>query len=1011
MADTLTTIAEEIRKALMPGHTDSTRLIRLHTGNVVHSLLAETLTGVEEIGPSSNSQECTAGFAFDLKVLCATASLDAPDWLGKPILIELLTQQSRFALRPFHGHITAFERLQADGAFGYFRLRIEPWLAFLGHRRDSFVFHDMSVPEIIEAVFADYSAQGALVPAWRLDLADASAYPKRSICTQYNETDLAFIERLMAEEGLYYWFEHTASGTLDGASHKMVIADHTGAFTENAQARIRFHRANATESQDTIQSIVPQRSLATHSIEIASWDYRSLDTRSASASSTPDEAVADMPLTRFDAPGAYIWPTREQGERYAARQIEALEAARLALTGSGTVRTLSPGTTFTLDNHFDADMPADTDPADRNRYALLRVAHHARNNLNPSLSKGLAALQGDSSLLSPDSSLYSNSFTLLPAPVPFRPIAQDARGITLRARPTVRGAQSAIVVGDANQPVHTDRDGRIRVQFHWQRGNQSHSRLTHPSGAEDASGDKAAWSWVRVMTAWAGANWGGHFIPRVGQEVLVEFIEGDIDRPVVVGALYNGQGAANAQNNQVASGAGVATGNAPAWFAGDTSPLPAGEGQGVRAAGERHAHPDTLAGIKTQALSASQSGSGGYNQLVFDLTPNEPRTQLATTQFASTLNLGAIRHQTDNQRLAYRAHGAELATLQSGALRAGSGLLLSTDARNNASGTQMDARLASNQLDAAHSLVKTLAESAQKQKADLQGDPAPDKLAAAEQLAHSSEVLTQTDTQGGSSPLTPDSSPAGAGTAPAWSEPMIVAESPAGIGTLTPKDAILNAGDTLTLAAQDIHLAAQGKSAWAVKDGIALYTYGKQSDAKRPVSDKGLMLHAAKGKLSVQAQSDKADFNADKKVTITSTTKDVLLQGKNDLQLTAGGASIQISGGNITLTAPGKVSLLASQRNLTSAKSVSPAPVSFTQSNLNLSSGAHYLRYQATTSTGEPIKGASYVMFGPDGSVLATGKTDAQGRTQQITTDFAQRVHVYLQDDEHQGYHVQPQEN
>ncbi|PLK47319.1 phage baseplate assembly protein V [Uliginosibacterium sp. TH139] len=170
----------------------------------------------------------------------------------------------------------------------------------------------------------------------------------------------------------------------------------------------------------------------------------------------------------------------------------------------------------------------------------------------------------------------------------------------LRPRPSVQGTQSAIVVGDAGQPVHTDRDGRIRLQFHWQRGGQSHSRLATPSGEDNAPANAGSWSWVRVMSQWAGANWGASFVPRVGQEVLVAFIEGDIDRPVVVGSLYNGQGANSAQGNQVASGAGVATGNAPAWFAG-TDP------QSSEASGEGHAHPAVLAGFKTQAMSASQS--------------------------------------------------------------------------------------------------------------------------------------------------------------------------------------------------------------------------------------------------------------------------------------------------------------------------------------------------------------------------------------------------------------------
>ncbi|MFT3734398.1 MAG: type VI secretion system tip protein TssI/VgrG [Rhodocyclaceae bacterium] len=936
------------------------------------------------------------------------------DWLGKPILVELLTQQSRFALRPLHGHITAFERLTADGAFGHFRLRVEPWLAFLAHRRDSYVFHDMSVPEILEDLFSSYQGQGALVPQWRLELKDSSLYPKRSTCTQYNETDLAFAERLMAEEGLYYWFEHSATGALDGASHTLVVADHNDAFSENAQPQVRFHRAGATEADDTVQTLSPRRTLATHGVEIASWDYRSLDTRNASASGTPDEAAADMPLTHFDAPGAYVWPTREAGERYATRHIEALEAARQTAQGSGTVRTLAAGSSFTLTNHFDADMPSDIAIEDRNRYAVLRVAHSARNNLNPNLTTGLATL--GATLLdkatgktgsakaadnktppNAEAPLYTNHFTVLPIYLPHRPLAHSASGVALRPRPIVHGAQSAIVVGDGAQPTHTDRDGRIRVQFHWQRGDQSHNRLTHPAGADNAPADTGSWSWVRVMTTWAGANWGSSLIPRVGQEVLVEFIEGDIDRPVIVGALYNGQGAAKAQNNQVASGAGIATGNAPAWFAGEADSKPATGGEG-------HAHPATLAGIKTQALSASQSGNGGFNQLVFDLSPKEPRTQLATTQHASALNLGAVRHQHDNQRLTYRAHGAELATLQSGALRAGSGLLLTTDARNNASGTQMDARLALQQLEAAHEQIKTLADSAKKQKADLPNEPAPEKLAAAEALVDSQKTLDATETQQGEQ--------GGAGTAPAWSNPMIVAESPAGIGALTPKDAILNAGATLSLTAQDIHLAAQGKSAWAVKDGIALYTYGKASDTTRAVQDTGLKLHAAKGKVSVQAQSDKADFNADKKVTLTSTTADALLQGKNDLQLAAGGAAIQISGGNITLTAPGKVSLLASQRNLTSAKSAQGSSTMFGSGDLSVENysrpdSRNYLQFVATAPDGKPLAGKAYAVLMADGSVKR-GKTDGQGRTEKLETAKPEQVQIYIDDAECEGFHVIP---
>jgi type VI secretion system secreted protein VgrG len=998
--------AQDIASALgsmAPGHNDATRLIRLHTSaadGMPNALLVERLDGTEQIGPAApeNHVGCPAGFRFSLSAISADAQLEAADWLGKPVLIELLTAQPGSTLggqlRPLHGHVTAFENLPGDGGFGYYKLTIEPWLSFLAHRQDSFVFHDMTIIEIVESIFADYSGVASLVPQWRWALlsndADASLYPKRSITTQYRESDLAFIERLLAEEGLYYWFEHKADGSLASAQHTLVIADDTASFSENAQARIRYHRADSTETDDTIQQLVTSLSLTTNSIDIASWDYRSLDTRSSQGASNLQGSAPDLPLTRFDSPGAYLWPDRKSGERYAARQIEALEANAQLLSGSGTVRTLAPGSCFTLDAHFDslldsvssANSDGSGDAA--NRYAVLSVTHYARNNLNPARRDSLTDASGDKA------ALYANTFTLLPAALPYRPIAQDANGITLRARPSASGTQTAIVVGTAGEPVHTDRDGRIKVQFHWQPGANSHSRLMHPAGDEHTPATEGAWAWVRVMTQWAGNNWGSSFTPRVGQEVLVDFVEGDIDRPLVIGTVYNGQGMQNAQNNQSSAGAGVATGNAPAWFAGEGSTA----GGTSDCAGPKHAHVATLAGIKTQAMTQSQQGSpsAGYNQMVFDLTPGEPRTQLATTQFASSLTLGANRHQTDNQRLAYRGHGAELVTGESGAIRAGGGLLISTDGRTNANGMQLDSRIAPDQLQAAQNLITTLADSAQKQKADLTGEPAPDKHPSVAALAKSQEIIAATETGTAAN----EQVQGGGGTVPAWSEPMLVAESPAGIAALTPKDAVLVAGSTLTLAAADIHIASQGKQAWAVKDGIALYTYGKQSDANRPVKDLGLKLHAAKGKVSVQAQSDKADFNADKAVTLTSTTADILLQGKSKLTLTAGGAGIEIAGGNITLTASGAIDLKGAQRNLTSAKSGTAEGVTLGKpATLSQYNEAFVIKNE---ETGEVLAHTRYRIEDGDGNMLARGVTDENGHTSRTTSFKAQGIKLFVLD-------------
>src|SRR5690606_25639878 len=256
-------------------------------------------------------------------------------------------------------------------------------------------------------------------------------------------------------------------------------------------------------------------------------------------------------------------------------------------------------------------------------------------------------------------SFYRNTFTAIPATLPYRPKTRDGHGLRLHPKPTVHGTQSAIVVSDG-APVQTDRDHRIKVQFAWQRGNDASGNQPHPGGDDNAPGDDGAWTWVRVATPWAGDNWGGVMIPRKGQEVLVAFIEGDIDRPVVVGTVYNGRGQDDAQHNQVGGGGGGATGNAAAWF----------DGNG---------HAAVFTGLKSQTLASSQDGGGGYQVLRFDDTSNEGRVQAATTQHESVLTLGHLKGGADNVRGAERGFGVELSTRAGGALRAGAGLLLTTE--------------------------------------------------------------------------------------------------------------------------------------------------------------------------------------------------------------------------------------------------------------------------------------------------------------------------------------------
>jgi type VI secretion system secreted protein VgrG len=223
--------------------TQNTRLIRLTTP-LGEDLLAECVRGEEAIGN---------GFSFRIDALCMDAHLELKRLIGQPALLQLLTANSYDKLRPFHGYITAAEISGANGGFARYVLTLEPWSAFLSLGRDSRVFQEMTVFDILDTVFKPYAGRGRLVPTWRFELADRAVYPRRSLTTQYQESDLAFVLRLMHEEGLFYFFEH--SGEPDSpslGSHTMVIADHNGAFEPNEQALVEFTQPGAVMKADSI---------------------------------------------------------------------------------------------------------------------------------------------------------------------------------------------------------------------------------------------------------------------------------------------------------------------------------------------------------------------------------------------------------------------------------------------------------------------------------------------------------------------------------------------------------------------------------------------------------------------------------------------------------------------------------------------------------------------------------------------------------------------------------------
>ena len=966
---------------LLQSLTQHSRLLRLTTSLGSSKLIVERMRGTESLSEP---------YEFKLDVLSTDAAIAAKSLMGQPALVELMTASSRMELRPFHGHVTAVESLGSDGGVSRYALTLSPWYAFLAYGRDSRVFQDKFVFDILDAIFGGWQSLGKLAPCWRFDIRDRAVYPRRSITTQYQESNLAFAERLMAEEGLFYYFEHKGDASSDTlGSHTMVIADHNGTFKSNAQPHVDYTQSSAVMKQDSVDRWRTEMKLLAGDIRLRSWDYRTLQDRPVGATSASETRTPI--LTSNDTPGAYAYPSREHGERVAQNQMQALDAMRETHIAAGTVRTFAPATTFTLHGQCQIDRAAGDDAR---TFVIVRVVHLAHNNLTSGATSALDHFLGQSPLQTliddeivsslhtvglqkGERPLYRNRIDAIRKSVPFRHVTLDLHGALLHPRPRVTGQQTAIVVGPAGAPIHTDRNHRIKVQFHWQRGageaNLSHSRLNHPApdGQVGAPGNDLAGTWVRVATALApvaGANWGACALPRVGSEVLIDFIDGNIDRPVIIGAVYNGRGLDDAQQNAVGHGAGIATGNAAAWF-------PGGKGA--------HAHPAVLSGLKSQALAASQHGCGGYGQLVFDDSHGKSRTVLQhhAVQYrgAAELNLGHLQHQADNQRLNATGFGAELIAAHGVALRAGKGMLLSADALSDVASCQLDSADALAQNEACRTLQASLASSAHQHLAKLtdrsgkmEGEPAT--IAAIAEIAKSLQTLRGKDD--GATSLT-SSMGGGSGVAIAYAQPQLQLSAPGGVAVSTPVSTIFAAGGTSSITAgQDINLVSQANSFGIVSGGIALFTSGQVSQPQKPNQESGISLHAATGKVSSQSQGGETRLTADKAIIVSSVSKSLTIGAKKHVRLTAQGAFLKLEGGNIMLHGPGKIEFKASMKQLSGPQAAYFVPPKLPFGEIKPTK----LILERLYHDNEPLAGAPFQVTFADGSIQK-GRLDGAGRS------------------------------
>ncbi len=432
------------------------------------------------------SEALSRPFVLDVNLVAhADAQVDARSLVGEDALLTLRLGDG--SARLFHGIVARIASWQAGTGPYRQRLRAQvvPRLWKLGHVHRSRIFQGMSAPDIVKAVLDD----GKVKHRFALD----ASYRKRDYCVQYDETDLAFVSRLLEEEGIFYFVEH------ESAKDALVLGDAKSACAPIPGDKKLVYRepSSLLGAAESIRAFTARHAVRPGAVVVRDFNYL---TPALDLTATAKAKGGDDALEVYEYPARY--ETGSDGSGVAKLRVEEERVAAEAASGSSATRRLCPGYLFELDEHPVADLDGE--------YLVLSVRHRGRQQMV--LGPGGAAADGERDG-------YSNAFTCIRSSVPFRPERRTLR-------PVIAGPQTAIVTGPAGEEIHTDEHGRIKVQFHWDREGKRDDRSS---------------CWIRVAQSWAGPGFGALYLPRIGHEVVVEFVDGDPDRPLVTGSVYNGQ--------------------------------------------------------------------------------------------------------------------------------------------------------------------------------------------------------------------------------------------------------------------------------------------------------------------------------------------------------------------------------------------------------------------------------------------------------------------------------------
>lgn len=414
---------------------------------------------------------------LNLGYVSPAANLPLKPMVGKDLCVNI--ELDGGGKRHISGLVTAARVVGHEGRSVTYELRMEPWVKLLTHTSDYKAFQNKTVVDILDEVLAEYP--------YPVEKRLVESYPVRTWQVQYGETDFDFLQRLMQEWGIYWWFEHSED------SHTLVLADAISAHKACPDSPlVEWHQEGLKLDKEFIHTITANESLRTGQWVLDDFDFTKPRSLLANTVANPRE-TGHATYEHYEWPGDYF--DKSEGEMLTRIRMEAQRSPGSRVLGGGNIRTLMTGYTFTLENYPTAEV--------NQEYLLMQTLLFVQDNAQHS---------GQDQHFT-----FSTRFELHPTREVFRP----QRTVS---KPHTKGPQSAIVTGPAGQEIWTDQYGRVKVQFGWDR-----------YGKMDENGS----CWIRVSYPWAGKGFGMIQIPRIGQKVLVDFKNGDPDLPIIVGRTYN----------------------------------------------------------------------------------------------------------------------------------------------------------------------------------------------------------------------------------------------------------------------------------------------------------------------------------------------------------------------------------------------------------------------------------------------------------------------------------------